>query len=76
MKSIYVYEFTKVHGPTGYLNTSFFTDKNKQKKFMQRLLLLFPLAEFHQYLAIIGNNPFRGVPACPFSDIQKSIVFF
>ena len=25
MKSVYAHEFTKAHGPAGYLNASFFT---------------------------------------------------
>ncbi len=29
MKSVYSYEFTKLHGGTGYLDSSLFTDKNK-----------------------------------------------
>ncbi len=32
MKSVYAYEFTKVHGPTGYLDDSFFTNKDKHKE--------------------------------------------
>ena len=36
MKSIYVYEFTKVHGPAGYLNASFFTDKAKHKEIIDK----------------------------------------
>ncbi len=53
MKSIYVYEFTKVHGPTGYLNTSFFTDKDKQKEIMdkankQKIRRLLPADKFHK----------------------------
>lgn len=32
MKSVYAYEFTKVHGPIGYLNEAFFTHKNKHKE--------------------------------------------
>lgn len=36
MKSIYVYEFTKVHGPTGYLDESFFTNKTKHKEIIDK----------------------------------------
>lgn len=36
MKSIYVYEFAKVHGPAGYLNASFFTDKAKHKEIIDK----------------------------------------
>lgn len=32
MKSIYAYEFTKAHGATGYLNSSFFTSQEKYDK--------------------------------------------
>lgn len=36
MKSIYAYEFTKVHGPTGYLDEAFFTDKIKHKEIIDK----------------------------------------
>ena len=36
MKSVYVYEFTKVHGPIGYLDESFFTNKNKHKEIIDK----------------------------------------
>lgn len=37
MKSVYAYEFTKVHGSVGYLDDSFFTDKNKHKEIMNKV---------------------------------------
>lgn len=36
MKSVYAYEFTKVHGPVGYLNPSFFTDIDKHKEIIDK----------------------------------------
>lgn len=36
MKSIFAYEFTKVHGPTGYLDDSFFTNKTKHKEIIDK----------------------------------------
>lgn len=36
MKSIYVYEFTNVHGPAGYLNHNFFTNKTKHKEIIAK----------------------------------------
>ena len=36
MKSVYVYEFTKVHGPTGYLDESFFTNKIKHREILDK----------------------------------------
>lgn len=36
IKSIYAYEFTKVHGPTGYLDESFFTNKSKHKEIIDK----------------------------------------
>lgn len=36
VKSIYAYEFTKVYGPTGYLNQEIFTDKNIYRKIMEK----------------------------------------
>lgn len=36
MKSVYAYEFTKVYGPTGYLDHSFFTNQNKHKEIIAK----------------------------------------
>ena len=36
MKSVFAYEFTKVHGPTGYLDDSFFTNKTKHKEIIDK----------------------------------------
>lgn len=36
MKSVYVYEFTKVHGPAGYLDNNFFTDPTKHKEILAK----------------------------------------
>lgn len=36
MKAVYSYEFTKVHGPTGYLNEAFFTNKAKHKEIIDK----------------------------------------
>ena len=36
MKSIFAYEFAKVHGSTGYLDDSFFTNKNKHKEIIDK----------------------------------------
>lgn len=36
MKSVYVYEFTKVHGPAGYLDESFFTNKTRHKEIIDK----------------------------------------
>ena len=36
MKSVYAYEFTKVHGPTAQLDDSFFTDKAKHKAIIDK----------------------------------------
>lgn len=35
-KSIYAYEFTKIHGPTGYLDSSFFSDVSRHKNILQK----------------------------------------
>lgn len=37
IKSVYVYEFTKVHGPTAYLNEAFFTNKSKHKEIIDKV---------------------------------------
>ena len=36
MKSVYAYEFTKVHGATGYLDESFFTNRDKHKEIIDK----------------------------------------
>lgn len=36
MKSVYAYEFTKVHGCVGYLNPAFFTDADKHKEIIDK----------------------------------------
>lgn len=36
MKSVYVYEFTKAHGPTAYLDEIFFTNKDKHKEIIDK----------------------------------------
>lgn len=36
MKSIYTYEFTKIHGPAGYLDHSFFTNQTKHKEIITK----------------------------------------
>lgn len=36
MKSIYAYEFTRVHGPLGYRNNTYFTNKEKHKEIIDK----------------------------------------
>ena len=36
MKSIYTYEFTKTHGPIGYLDDKHFTNKTKHKEIIEK----------------------------------------
>jgi len=36
MKSVYAYEFAKIHGPTGYLNAKFFTDVDKHRQIIDK----------------------------------------
>ena len=36
MKSVYAYEFTKVHGPVGYLDDTHFTNNAKHKEIMDK----------------------------------------
>ena len=38
IKSIYTYEFTRVYGPFGYLNSKNFTDQLKHKKLSTNLM--------------------------------------
>lgn len=37
MKSIYAYHFTEIHGPTGYLDKSYFTDSQQYQKTMDKI---------------------------------------
>lgn len=36
LKSVYAYEFTRIHGATGYLDESFFTDAAKHKEIIDK----------------------------------------
>ena len=36
MKSVYAYEFTRVHGPVGYLDNNFFSDKTKYNSIIDK----------------------------------------
>lgn len=36
MKSVYAYEFTKIHGPTGYLNSAFFTNQTLHQELIAK----------------------------------------
>lgn len=36
MKSVYAYEFTKIHDPTDYLDHNFFTNQNKHKEIIAK----------------------------------------
>lgn len=36
MKSVYTYEFTKIHGPTGYLDSAFFTNQTRHQELIDK----------------------------------------
>ena len=37
MKSVYAYEFTKIHGPTRYLDIAFFTNNTKHQEILDKV---------------------------------------
>lgn len=70
MKSIYAYEFTKVHGPTGYLDESFFTNKNKHKEIIGKANQQKTLRLPHEaYLKHFVNDLQEDIPLWAYVDL-------
>ena len=70
MKSVYAYEFTKVHGPVGYLDASFFTSRARHeeiiKKAEQQKLQRLP---HEAYLKHFVNDLQQDIPLWAYVDL-------
>lgn len=70
MKSVYAYEFTKVHGPTGYLDKTFFTNKNKPKEIIDKANQQKTQRLPHEaYLKHFVNDLQQDIPLWAFVDL-------
>ncbi len=70
MKSIYAYEFTKVHGPAGYLDETFFTDKSKHKEIITKANLQKVQRLPHEaYLKHFVNDLQQDIPLWAYVDL-------
>ena len=70
MKSIYTYEFTKIHGPIGYLDESFFTNKNKHKEIIDKANRQKTQRLPHEaYLKHFVNDLQQNIPLWAFVDL-------
>lgn len=70
IKSVYAYEFTKVHGPTGYLDDSFFTNKNKHKEIIDKANQQKNQRLPHEaYLKHFVNNLQQDIPLWAYVDL-------
>jgi abortive infection bacteriophage resistance protein len=79
IKSIYAYEFTKIHGPTGYLNDELFTDKNQHRKIIAKANKLKNKRLPHEaYLKHFINDLHQDIPLWAFVDLLtiSDISFF
>lgn len=70
MKSVYVYEFTKVHGPIGYLDESYFTNNTIHKEIIdkanQQKIRRLP---HEAYLKHFINDLHQDIPLWAFVDL-------
>ncbi len=70
MKSIYAYEFTKVHGPLGYLNADFFTGKAKHKEIIAKANQQKTQRLPHEaYLKHFVNDMHQDIPLWAYVDL-------
>lgn len=70
VKSIYAYEFTRVHGPTGYLDESFFSDKDKHKEIISKANQQKNQRLRHEaYLKHFVNDLQQDIPLWAFVDL-------
>ena len=70
VKSVYVYEFTRVHGPTGYLDDAFFTNKDKHKEILDKANQQKNQRLPHEaYLKHFVNNLQQDIPLWAFVDL-------
>lgn len=74
MKSVYAYKFTKVHGPLGYLDNTFFTDKTKHKEIIDKANLQKKRRLPHEaYLKHFVNDLHQDIPLWAYVDLQLSM---
>lgn len=70
MKSVYAYEFTKVHGPVGYLDASFFTDFQKHKEIIDKANQQKKQRLSHEaYLKHFVNDLHQDIPLWAYVDL-------
>ena len=70
MKSVYAYEFTKVHGPTGYLDGSFFTNNTKHKEILDKVEQQKKRRLPHEaYLKHFVNDLHQDIPLWAYVDL-------
>jgi abortive infection bacteriophage resistance protein len=70
MKSVYAYEFTKVHGPIGYLDDSFFTNKTKHKEIIDKANAQKSQRLSHEaYLKHFVNELHQDIPLWAYVDL-------
>lgn len=70
MKSIYTYEFTKVHGPTGYLNGAFFTNQTRHQELIDKADQQKTQRLPHEaYLKHFVNNLQQDIPLWAYVDL-------
>lgn len=79
MKSVYAYEFTKVHGPIGYLDESFFTNKAKHREIIDKANQQKTQRLSHEaYLKHYVNELHQDIPLWAYVDLLtiSDISFF
>ena len=70
MKSIYAYEFTKVHGAMGYRNDAFFTNQQKHKDILSKAAAQKQTRLKHEaYLKHFVNNLHQDIPFWAYVDL-------
>ena len=70
MKSIFAYEFTKIHGSTGYLNAAFFTDKVKHREIISKANQQKVQRLSHEaYLKHFVNDLQQDIPLWAYADL-------
>lgn len=70
MKSVYAYEFTKAHGPFGYLNDTHFTNKAKHKEIIDKANQQMTQRLPHEaYLKHFVNDLGQSIPLWAYVDL-------
>lgn len=70
MKSVYAYEFTKIHGPIGYLDESFFTNTTKHQEILDKVEQQKKRRLSHEaYLKHFINDLHQDIPLWAYVDL-------